>query len=668
MALSAGLLRMATAFIYIRVSTPAQQVEEQVKCNDAYVEQNGITVLERYGDFGKRHHAHKRHDFQAMLDAIPIRKPDFILVQRLDRFGTADSNQLGYFLTILKQNNVKLITTIDGENHSKTDLQTVLMNAVAAAQSTQEQIDKAERVLTGKRGKAVLGQYLGGKYLVYGCDLVCIGRDGQEKWRMVEDGWDVRVKYVLDDNAEYREVQRYGNEVINDPNGIMPDKLVRFRPTKEKGEQLFYSPSIRQERVKTLCRICEMFAEEWSTYRIAQQLDSEGNKPVHGDHWYSAVIDGLLENTVLIGKPTWNRTSQASFRRLAENKIVPTEEDSKGEWLSQQPENWVQPEEEVFDPLVPPELFERVQARLEARKQAVPKRSPRNEELWFGGLFVCGTTKQKLAGNASMKCLRVNHPDHQEKKLTFKQAEWFIGQWLEIVGKRFEVAGEAAESKRFLEKLTASEWFTELWFERIRLEIEDFLAAKLKEGHHKVGDADVIIVWDNEEACYYVNTNGDYIELYCEMIKDDMATNRQAVQEWMRERDDLKVEFLRIIAQKKDTFIREAVEDRIAELSSQIDKVLNRPKCDEWWAKAQAEVATIRQTQEHVRQAIAKGEPLRKAQAIRQLIEHIVVEWATEPSTDRRCKGGVRTYCKSVRVIGMDGNETPIITNETRSA
>jgi DNA invertase Pin-like site-specific DNA recombinase len=656
---------MPTAFIYIRVSTPAQQVEEQVKCNNAYVEQNGITVLERYGDYGKRHNAHKRHSFRAMLDAIPIRKPDFILVQRLDRFGTADSNQLGYFLTILKQDNVRLITTIDGENRSKTDLQTVLMNAVAAAQSTFEQIDKAERVLTGKRGKAILGQYLGGKYLVYGCDLVCIGRDGQEKWRLVEDGWDLRIKYILDQNGDYVEAQRYGNEEVKDPNGIMPDKLVRFRPTKEKGEQLFYSPSIRQERVDTLRRMCEMFADGWTTCGIATQLNDEGNKPVHGDHWYSAVIDGLLENTVLIGKPTWNRTSQASFRRLAEDKIVPTEEDSKGVWQSQQPENWVQPDEEVFDPLVPPELFERVQARLEARKHATPKRSPRNQELWIAGLWVCGTTGQKLAGDASMKCFRVNHPAHQEKKLTFKEAERFIGQWLEIVGKRIEVLGEAAESKRLLKQLTTNEWLTELRFEYIRLEIENFLVAKLDEGHHEVGNAHVIIVWDNEEGCYSVDTNGDYLELYCEMMKDDMASGRKAVDDWMQERDGLKVELFRLVAQKKDAYTIEAMEERIAQLSKQIQEVANPPDYKRWWEEVQEEIATIRQQQEQVRVSIAKGEPLQKAQAIRQLIDHIVVEWATEPSKDRRHKGGVRTYCKGVRVIGTDGSETPIMTNET---
>ncbi len=48
-------------------------------------------------------------------------------------------------------------------------------NAVTASQSRQEQIDKAERVLVGKRRRAVLGEYVGSKYLVYGFDVVCIG-------------------------------------------------------------------------------------------------------------------------------------------------------------------------------------------------------------------------------------------------------------------------------------------------------------------------------------------------------------------------------------------------------------------------------------------------------------------------------------------------------------
>jgi DNA invertase Pin-like site-specific DNA recombinase len=641
-------------------------MEEQHRCNTTYAQNNESNIIGQFGDFGKRHHAYKRRSFQAMLEAIPVSKPDYILVQRLDRFGTQDNNELGYFLTILKQNKVKLITTIDGMDRSKTDLATMLQNVVAAAQSTQEQIDKAERVLTGKRGKAVLGQYLGGKYLTYGFDLVCIGRDAQEKWRMVEDAYDLRIKYTFDESGNYTEAERYGNEVAKDPNGIMPDKLLRYRPRAEKGEQLFYSPSIRQQRVDTLRRICEMFAEGWTTYRIATQLNAEGNKPVHSSRWYSAVIDGLLENTVLIGKPTWNRTTQSSFRQWKGNRIVATEEDRKGEWRPQERESWVQPDEAISEPIIPPELFERVQALLEARRSRKVRRAPRNGQLWFGGLWVCGATGTKMAGDANQKCFRVKHPDHQEKKLTFNQAERFIGEYLEIVGERMKVLGDALESRRLLEALATNEWLTELKFDRIRMEIENYLAAKMGEGRHKVADAAVIISWDDGEGCHAVETDGDYLELYCEMVRDDLANNRQSVQEWMEERDRLTMELLGM--KGKTPFIIEAYNRRIGELSSQIEEAVSPPDYKRWWAEVQDEVATIQQQQEQVKQSIAKGEPLRKAQALRQLIDHIEVDWATEPTTDRRCKGGVRTYCKGVRVFGMDGNQTEIPTNETASA
>jgi DNA invertase Pin-like site-specific DNA recombinase len=147
-----------TAFMYIRVSTPSQEVEEQRKMIDQYAADHGIEIVRQYGDYQKRHKADQRRSFQAMLTDMETLKPDLILVQRLDRFGTADSNELGYFITLLKKQGVRLITVIDGKDRSKGDLETTLLNAVAASQSRQEQIDKAERVLVGKRRRAVLGE------------------------------------------------------------------------------------------------------------------------------------------------------------------------------------------------------------------------------------------------------------------------------------------------------------------------------------------------------------------------------------------------------------------------------------------------------------------------------------------------------------------------------
>lgn len=365
-----------TALMYLRVSTPSQEVDEQVKMIRQYAAEHGIEIIAQYGDYQKRHKADQRRSFQAMLKDIETLKPNMILVQRLDRFGTANNNELGYFITVMKRHGVRLVTAIDGKDRSRDDLETGLLNAVAACQSRQEQIDKAERVLTGKRAKALLGEYVGSKYQVYGFDVVCVGGNGREKWRLVEDGWDCRIKYVLNDQGEYVEAERYGNEIIKDANGIMPDKEIRHRPAKDSSDRLYYSPSIRQERVDTLRRICEWFDAGWTTYRIADQLNSEENRPVHSDRWYSAFIDGLLENSVMVGKPSWNKTSQSTFRHVEGGKIVSTDDDSKGTYRQHDRDDWFQPFDQVFEPFIDPALFNRIQAKLDARRESTPSDHP----------------------------------------------------------------------------------------------------------------------------------------------------------------------------------------------------------------------------------------------------------------------------------------------------
>lgn len=67
---------------------------------------------------------------------------------------------------------------------------------------------------------------------------------------------------------------------------------------------------------------------------MADQLNKEGIKPVYSKKgWYSAFIDGLLDSTVVVGRPAWNRTTQASFRRKVGGKIVDANDDSKGHWI-----------------------------------------------------------------------------------------------------------------------------------------------------------------------------------------------------------------------------------------------------------------------------------------------------------------------------------------------
>jgi len=666
-----GAATTITAFIYIRVSTPSQEVDEQVRIIRQYVGDNDIEVIGQYGDYQKRHKSHQRHSFQCMLKDIETHKPNVILVQRLDRFGTADSNELGYFLTVLKQGGVRLITAIDGKDRSKGDLETSIVNTVGASQSRQEQIDKAERVLFGKRRRAVLGEYVGSKYVVYGFDVVCIGKDGKEKWRMVEDAWDLRIKYILNDKGEYVESERYGNEIVKDTNGIMPDKEIRHRPSKDTSDRLFYSPSIRQERIDTLLRLCEMFDAGWTTYGIAEQLNQEGIKPVYAGRWYSAFIDGLLENTVLTGKPAWNRTSQSNFRHLeAGGRIVETNDDTKGVYRQNDKEMWFQPSGEVFEPFIDTELFDRLQSKLEERRASTPKRSPRSEKMWLGGLWWDEESRQNLSGNSQGKHFKVKLPGHEHKHLTFKEAEWFIGEYLKRIGHRLDKFGEAVESQKLLERLVDDEWMKELRFDYIVLEIESFLESRLKVGINHVGGVQVVIDYDSERNVI-VTTDGNYMELYCQMVKDDMEQNQAAVQAKMDERKRLTIELMAM--KNKDRFIIDTYNERISQLSGEIETATAAPDFMAWWQQVQSELDLLRQQQAQVKQAVEKGSYVQKADAIRNLIDRIVCHWESVPTTDGRFKDGLKTICRAVTVESKasakdaDGKSIEMMTIETPS-
>jgi DNA invertase Pin-like site-specific DNA recombinase len=592
-----------TCFEYVRVSTPKQQIDEQLNQHRQYRERHAIECVGRYGDYQKRHKAHLRQSFQSMLNDIETHKPNMILVQRLDRFGTAGPNQLGYFLELLKKHRVRLVTTIDERDCSKEDLATVIQNMIAACQSKQEQIDKAERVLTGKRAKAVLGEYIGSKYLTYGFDVICIGSNGVEKWRLVEDAWDVRVKYVLNARGEYEEVERYGNEIQTDTNGIMPNKEIRYRPAKDRSDKLYYSPSIREERVGTLRRICEMFDAGWTTHAIAQQLNGERIKPVYSDHWYAKLIDGLLENTVLMGRPSWNRKSRSNFRHLQGNQFVETEEEMREKVRLNDRADWYQPDAEICEPIIPSELFDSIQQKLRTRRESSPLRSPKSEELWFGGLWVCAETGKKLAGNVQGKHFRVNHPDHKEKRLFFSEAEHFIGEYLTRIGKRIDSLGEAVESHNLLNQLAHDEMMKELRLEFIILEIEQYLEQKLERGFNEVGGTAVILDYD-DEGNWIIITQGDLLEIYCQMEAAERAKNRQHVQAKMTERDRLIVEFMAI--QGKSKSLIDAYDARIARLDAEIAEATEPTDFKGWWEEVSRELELLKE-QGAVSPLTAKG-------------------------------------------------------------
>ncbi len=275
---------------------------------------------------------------------------------------------------------------------------------------------------------------------------------------------------------------------------------------------------------------------------------------------------------------------------------------------------------------------------------------------------------EKLAGNSQGKHFKVKHPDHAHKRLTFKEAEWFISEYLKQVGQRIEALGKAIEDDKLLEKLATEEWLKELHLEYIVLQISSYLEAKLGEGLHHVGGVEVIIDYDDERNPI-ITSDADYLDIYCEMVKDDMEQSREAVQEKMKERERLTLELMAM--KGKDQYIIDAYADRIQHLSQEIEGATSTPDYLGWWQEVQEELELLRQHQAHVGNAIQQGSYIEKAEAIRHLIDRIDCHWSEVLTTDKRYKSGFKTVCDSVTIhstaaaVDKDGKPIETMTIET---
>jgi hypothetical protein len=159
------------------------------------------------------------------------------------------------------------------------------------------------------------------------------------------------------------------------------------------------------------------------------------------------------------------------------------------------------------------------------------------------------------------------------------------------------------------------------------------------------------------------------LELYCQMVKEDMEQNQSAVQAKMDERKRLTMELMAM--KGKDQFIIDTYNDRIAQLSREIEAATSAPDFMEWWSEVQAEVKLLREKQAKVRDSIEKGSYIQKAEAIRSLIDRITCHWETVPTTDGRYKSGKKTICgvtieSNATAKDMDGQPIETMTIETR--
>lgn len=70
------------------------------------------------------------------------------------------------------------------------------------------------------------------------------------------------------------------------------------------------------------------------------------------------------------------------------------------------------------------------------------------------------------------------------------------------------------------------------------------------------------------------------MELYCEMVKDEMEQNREAIQASMKERGRLTLDLM--VMKGKDQFIIDTYSQRIEKLSQEIETATSMPDYLGW--------------------------------------------------------------------------------------
>lgn len=366
-----------TLAAYIRVSSDKQDGTRQRENIQAWGDANSLVISHWFEDSdGKnpRDLAEKRIDFQRLLTKVATGDIDAVIVDSLDRFGVKDAYEFGHYIHELRNHGVELWSVTQG-NLSAADSATILTSTIGAITSTTEQEEKAHRSLQGKMRSAKNGEYVGG-YPQYGFDVVCFDASGKEKFRIVWVGHYRRIKLTPDGREEKFDGKHNS-------------------PRKDPTDSLRFRPSIRTERIEAAQRIFEWYVNESiSPSQIATRLNQMGVDPVFGKAWNKQKIKQLLKHPIYIGFPTCNKRASGRHKEFVggrEQPVPRTNGRTKG-GRTRDPQDWWQPEERAFDPIVPVELFNQVQTKMKESSEKHNNRNhrpPRTASFWLRGLLVC---------------------------------------------------------------------------------------------------------------------------------------------------------------------------------------------------------------------------------------------------------------------------------------
>jgi DNA invertase Pin-like site-specific DNA recombinase/uncharacterized coiled-coil protein SlyX len=380
---------------YIRVSGDSQDTKRQRTAIDSWLKSQNLQVAAqfRFEDDGfDRDRPNQRPAFQRMIQYAQKGLLRWIIVDAQDRFGTKDKHQFIHYIHLLREAGCHLFT-VAGKCLTDDSLVAFLEGGVGADTSEKEQREKSHRVLTGKIPRAKRGEWQGG-HIAYGMDVICLGPDNKERWRVVIEGRTLAGTKHGRNGKRKRIYSTLRTKVF--PNG----KKVVFKgdknfPAKETDERLELRPSKDKARLAVVREVFEKFASEAiSATQLAAYLNKLRIKPYYAERWEHFHLREMLKNPIYIGYQRWNSNGQGRFNEFVGGTEA-TVTDSRGR-RERAKEDWILSDRQMFKPVVPKDVWEKTQKKIDHNPPK--RRDPKSSDLWLTGLLYCAHCGQPMRG------------------------------------------------------------------------------------------------------------------------------------------------------------------------------------------------------------------------------------------------------------------------------
>jgi hypothetical protein len=376
-----GLIRISKGF----------EVESQKGVIEGFANSLSNSIVKWYADLDRTRWQYGQSEairrLKADADAGLL---DWVIVDKAQRIGTFNERELFHFLHELERRGARIWSVAEGDLLDPNVMRSLEM--VLGSQSEQkDQRNKAQNVARGMRLNAMEFRF-NGAVMPYGYDRICVGPDGKERFRLVEDIREENPGYVpgSKEQGEQRWLNWY---VVIYPGGHEERRI--GPPGKGEHEWYEFAPSVRLDRRKWAAQVFRWYAEGLNRTRIATLLNESGADLGHRSYWATDHVTYMLANPIYGGRHQWRRRTFAVYSSIGPDGMY---EDVERRMPGQKRHRKVEDEGVIRSPkvredlrLVDEETLAKVAHRLAHELAGTPSEARgRSDSFWLQPLLRCG--------------------------------------------------------------------------------------------------------------------------------------------------------------------------------------------------------------------------------------------------------------------------------------